>query len=65
MQKKPPKNYKGGRTKVECPNCGERDTAKMYLGQRASLAECHCGWVFDVETGLGYMKGNPPEMEGA
>lgn len=56
MAKRKPGNYKGGKTKVECPNCGERDTQKMVTGMRRAYAECHCGCCFDVETGACFMR---------
>lgn len=50
-------NCKGGRTKLECTNCGNRDRTRMDTGLRSSYAECRvCGWCFDVETGLGRMR---------
>ena len=54
--------FEGGRTKVECPNCGERDTTKMTLGQRRDYAECHCGFCFDVTTGMGRFKHKKEEL---
>lgn len=56
-------NCKGGRTKAECTNCGNRDLTKMTRGARASLVTCNCGWVFDVDTGQGYMTGHLPSAE--
>jgi hypothetical protein len=55
--------YRGGRHKVECPNCGNRDTASMTTGQRWAYAECPCGFCFDVVTGMGKMKHRMAEDE--
>jgi len=47
----------GGRYTYICPNCHNRDRSKMTTGQRAALADCElCGFIWDADTGLGYMK---------
>jgi predicted RNA-binding Zn-ribbon protein involved in translation (DUF1610 family) len=56
-------NSKGGRVKAECPNCGNRDRKKMCIGARGALGICDCGWVFDIDTGRGYMTGHLPSEE--